>query len=118
MNIKKISIIILSILVVGGIIGGAAYKIYAKSSEPQELDIEHIKENSYKDQQTKVQEVDNIKKKTIQEREEYYYKKIKDAKNKQSEYINSFDKTEVKQSLQTSQSAAIGEATLLEIEFP
>lgn len=155
MNIKKISIIILSILAISNVIGCIAYKMHMESSKQQNLKIQHIKENTHKSQQIKIQQVDkgnnernhsdniskkiesvdenklnqvkkekettqinNIKKKTLKERSEYYYKKIKDAKNKQTEYINSFNNPEEKQSLQTPQSAAIGEATLLEMKYP
>lgn len=155
MNIKKISIIILSILAISNVIGCIAYKMHMESSKQQNLEIQHIKENTHKSQQIKIQQVDkgnnernhsdniskkiesvdenklnqvkkekettqinNIKKKTLKERSEYYYKKIKDAKNKQTEYINSFNNPEEKQSLQTPQSAAIGEATLLEMKYP
>ncbi len=152
MKIKKINIIILSILAISNVIGCISYKMHMESSKQQNLEIQHIKENAHKSQQTKLQQVDkgnternrsdnmakkiesieenktnqvkkekentkinNLKKKTIKERSEYYYKKIKDAKNKQTEYVNSFNNPEEKQSLQTPQSAAIGEATLLEM---
>ena len=50
--------------------------------------------------------------------EDEYYKIIKEAWQKQKDYIDSIDDTKEKQSLQTSQSAAIMESNRLLIEHP
>lgn len=89
-------------------------KDFSNKFDLEGMMLEEVKTNNKKE----TAQINKIKKKTTQERAEYYYKKIKDAKKKQSEYINSFNKPEVKQSLQTSQSAAFAEATLLEMKYP
>lgn len=76
------------------------------------------KEDEKKKKEKEIAQINSIKKKTIQERTEYYYKRIKDAKDAQHQYINSFDDPMIRQSLQTSQSAAFVEATWLEMRFP
>ena len=47
-----------------------------------------------------------------------YYQAIKDAWNKQSKYISSIEDPQVKQSVQTPNSAATAEATKLQMEHP
>lgn len=49
---------------------------------------------------------------------EHYKTLIRNAKEKQSAYINSINDPKIKQSVQTADSAAIGEATRLQIENP
>ncbi|MBM6861218.1 hypothetical protein H9X78_12175 [Clostridium saudiense] len=50
--------------------------------------------------------------------EEEYYTIIKEAKQRQQDYIDSIDDPQVKQSVQTSYSAAIAESTALYIKYP
>lgn len=50
--------------------------------------------------------------------EEEYYIIIKEAKQRQQDYIDSIDDPKVKQSVQTSDSAAIAESTALYIKYP
>lgn len=50
--------------------------------------------------------------------EEEYYRIIKEAKQHQQDYIDSIDDPKVKQSVQTSHSAAIAESTALYIKYP
>ena len=50
--------------------------------------------------------------------EEEYYKIIKEAKQRQQDYIDSIDDSHIKQSVQTSYSAAIAESTALHIKYP
>lgn len=50
--------------------------------------------------------------------EDEYYMIIKEAKQRQQEYIDSIDDPKVKQSVQTSYSAAIAESTALYIKYP
>lgn len=50
--------------------------------------------------------------------EEEYYIIIKEAKKRQQDYIDSIDDPKVKQSVQTSYSAAIAESTALYIKYP
>ncbi|GAB6169562.1 hypothetical protein JCM1393_20220 [Clostridium carnis] len=50
--------------------------------------------------------------------EEEYYKLIKEAKQRQQDYINSIDDPKVKQSVQTSYSAAVTESSALYIKYP
>ncbi|WP_066891924.1 hypothetical protein [Clostridium nigeriense] len=50
--------------------------------------------------------------------EEEYYMIIKEAKQRQQDYIDSIDDPKVKQSVQTSYSAAIAESTALYIKYP
>ena len=50
--------------------------------------------------------------------EEEYYKIIKEAKQRQHDYIDSIDDSHIKQSVQTSYSAAIAESTALHIKYP
>lgn len=50
--------------------------------------------------------------------EEEYYIIIKEAKQRQQDYIDSIDDPKVKQSVQTSYSAAIAESTALYIKYP
>ncbi|MGL4760858.1 MAG: hypothetical protein ACRCWG_05295 [Sarcina sp.] len=52
------------------------------------------------------------------EKEEHYYTLINNAMQKQIDYINSIEDPQIKQSVQSSIGAAIGEATLLEINHP
>ncbi|MFK4965178.1 hypothetical protein [Lactococcus garvieae] len=49
---------------------------------------------------------------------EHYKTLIRNAKEKQRAYINSINDPKIKQSVQTADSAAIGEATRLQIENP
>jgi hypothetical protein len=50
--------------------------------------------------------------------EEEYYMIIKEAKQRQQDYIDSIDDPKVKQSVQTSYAAAIAESTALYIKYP
>lgn len=50
--------------------------------------------------------------------EEEYYKLIKEAKQRQQDYIDSIDDPKVKQSVQTSYSAAVAESSALYIKYP
>ena len=50
--------------------------------------------------------------------EEDYYMTIKEAKQRQQDYIDSIDDSKVKQSVQTADSAAISESTALSIKYP
>lgn len=50
--------------------------------------------------------------------EEHYYTLIKEAKQKQTDYINSIEDPTIKQSVQSSYSAAIFESTSLTMSFP
>lgn len=50
--------------------------------------------------------------------EEEYYKLIKEAKQRQQDYIDSIYDPKVKQSLQTSDSAAVAESSALYIKYP
>lgn len=50
--------------------------------------------------------------------ETFYYKKIKAARQRQSDYIDSFDDPVMKQSVQTTHSATIAESNRLLILFP
>lgn len=50
--------------------------------------------------------------------EEEYYMIIKEAKQRQQEYIDSIDDPKFKQSVQTSYSAAVSESTVLSIKYP
>lgn len=50
--------------------------------------------------------------------EEEYYKIIKEAKQRQQDYIDSIDNPKVKQSVQTSYSAAVAESSALYIKYP
>lgn len=50
--------------------------------------------------------------------EEEYYMIIKEAKQRQQDYIDSIDDPKVKQSVQTPYSAAIAESTALYIKYP
>ena len=50
--------------------------------------------------------------------EEEYYMTIKEAKQRQQDYIDSIDDSKVKQSVQTADSAAISESTALSIKYP
>ena len=50
--------------------------------------------------------------------EEEYYTIIKEAKQRQQDYIDSIDDSKVKQSVQTSYSAAIAESSFLYIKYP
>lgn len=50
--------------------------------------------------------------------EEEYYKLIKEAKQRQQGYIDSIDDPKVKQSVQTSYSAAVAESSALYIKYP
>ena len=50
--------------------------------------------------------------------EEEYYLLIKEAKQRQQDYIDSIDDPKVKQSVQTSYSAAIAESSFLYIKYP
>lgn len=52
------------------------------------------------------------------QKEESYYNMIYDARDKQQQYIDSIDNEQVKQSVQTSQSAAFVEANYLISEYP
>lgn len=60
----------------------------------------------------------NIEQMTTQEKEAYYYNTINEAMQKQINYINSIEDPITKQSVQTSHSAAIAEATGLMSEYP
>ena len=73
------------------------------------------KEQDVKKQQVKVEDT---KLKTTQEKEEFYYNKIKDARQRQIDYINSIKDPDVKQSVQSSLAAAIAEETSLELKYP
>ena len=50
--------------------------------------------------------------------EEEYYTIIKEAKQRQQDYIDSIDDPQIKQSVQTSYSAAVAESSLLYIKYP
>ena len=50
--------------------------------------------------------------------EEEYYKIIKEAKQRQQDYIDSIDDPHIKQSVQSSHSAAIAESSALYIKYP
>lgn len=50
--------------------------------------------------------------------EEEYYKIIKEAKQHQQDYIDSIDDSHIKQSVQSSHSAAIAESSALHIKYP
>ena len=53
-----------------------------------------------------------------EEKQEYYYNVIKEAKQKQIDYINSIDDPKVKQYVQTAFSAAIFKANELTLKYP
>lgn len=50
--------------------------------------------------------------------EEHYYTLIKNAKQKQTDYINSIEDPNIRQSVQSSHSAAIFESSSLSMEYP
>ena len=74
-------------------------------------------DNNHEDMHQDIQS--NIEQYTQEEStEDEYYTIIKDAWQKQKDYIKSIEDSKVKQSLQTSRSAAIMEANRLLIEHP
>lgn len=56
--------------------------------------------------------------KTVQEKENFYYNIMNDVMQKQIDYINSIEDPKVKQSVQSSISAAIAESTGLMLRYP
>lgn len=85
-----------------------------KKSENAEQKVEKKPENI----EQKVEDKQNVELKTKQEKEDFYYNIINEAMQKQINYINSIKDPKVKQSVQTSSSAAIAEATSLEMKYP
>ncbi|MDA9470055.1 hypothetical protein [Enterococcus sp. 5H] len=62
--------------------------------------------------------VDNTNEENETNSENYYYNFIKDVKQRQVDYINSIEDPHIKQSVQTSQSAAISASNSLLLENP
>ena len=88
-----------------------------QESKPAET--ENIKQNSQQEEKPKTTETENINQNSQQEeKQEYYYNLIKEAKQKQIDYINSIDDPKVKQSVQTAFSAAIFKANELTLKYP
>ena len=74
-------------------------------------------DNNHEDMHQDIQS--NIEQYTQEEStEDEYYTIIKDAWQKQKDYIDSIDDSHIKQSVQTSYSAAIAESTALHIKYP
>lgn len=81
--------------------------------------VENAVESKEKDDDVQKNTQPDIQQDTQQEStEDEYYIIIKEAWQKQKDYIDSIDDPEVKQSVQTSQSAAIMESNRLLIEHP
>ena len=79
--------------------------------------VENSEDNNHEDMHQDIQS--NIEQYTQEEStEDEYYTIIKDAWQKQKDYIKSIEDSKVKQSVQTSRSAAIMEANRLLIEHP
>ena len=70
--------------------------------------------NNFHLTQNSVKEITNLEKLT----EEEYYLLIKEAKQRQQDYVNSIDDPKIKQSVQTPYSAAIAESSSLYIKYP
>jgi len=81
--------------------------------------VENAVESKEKDEDVQKNTQPDIQQDTQQEStEDEYYRIIKEAWQKQKDYIDSIDDPKEKQSLQTSQSAAIMESNRLLIEHP
>ncbi len=88
-----------------------------QESKPKET--ENIKQNSKQEEKPKTTEAETMKQNSKQEeKKEYYYNLIKEAKQKQIDYINSIDDPKLKQSVQTAFSAAIFKANELTLKYP
>ena len=84
-----------------------------------EVKVEKVEENIKPKVEQESKKIENTTENVEQEeKEKQYYTLINNARQKQIDYINSIEDQQEKQSVQSSMSAAIGEATLLEINHP
>ncbi|MGL5069003.1 MAG: hypothetical protein ACRC6T_14505 [Sarcina sp.] len=84
-----------------------------------EVKTDEVEENIKPEVEKESEKIENTTENAEQkEKEEHYYTLINNAMQKQIDYINSIEDPREKQSVQSSMSAAIGEATLLEINHP